>query len=58
MLNQTQTPLDIAFDHGAAAYGDGHLSSSNPYDRELESELFYAWAEGWRHEKNYYEGKL
>ncbi|WP_292913727.1 hypothetical protein [Nitrosomonas sp.] len=53
-----QAPVDIAFDLGAAAYGGGYPSSSNPYDREMEAELFRAWADGWRHERNYYERKL
>lgn len=53
-----QTPVDIAFDLGAVAYSGGYPISSNPYDRELEAELFDAWADGWRHERNYYEGKL
>lgn len=53
-----QTPVDIAFDLGAVAYGEGSASSSNPYDREQEADLFTAWADGWRHERNYYEGKL
>ena len=53
-----QSPIDIAFDLGAEAYGDCYTSSSNPYDREQQAELFIAWADGWRHEKNYYEGKL
>lgn len=58
MNTMNQSEIDIAFDLGAAAYGTGCPSSSNPYDREREAELFQAWADGWRHEKNYYEGKL
>ncbi|MDE2430000.1 MAG: hypothetical protein KGM99_14845 [Burkholderiales bacterium] len=53
-----KSQIDIAFDLGAAAYSGGFASSSNPYDRETESELFWAWDEGWLHERNYYEGKL
>lgn len=60
-----QSPINIAFDLGAAAYGGGFELNSNPYDREQEADLFTAWADlftawadGWRHERNYYEGKL
>jgi len=60
MTNQLlkQLPVYIAFDLGAAAYGGGFELNSNPYDREQEADLFTAWADGWRHERNYYEGKL
>ena len=53
-----QSPIDIAFDLGATAYGDGYTSSSNPYDREQQAELLRACADGWRHEKKYLEWEL
>lgn len=54
----TQTPVDIAFDLGVAAYEGGFSKKENPYDKESERCEFDAWNSGWDHERNYYEGKL
>jgi len=51
-----QREIEIAENIGAQSYRDGETMDSNPYNKATE--LHAAWNQGYRHEKNYYEGKL
>ena len=57
-MSVNQSEIDAAFELGAVAYLEGKPMDSNPCAKELSPELHAAWNQGWRHEKNYYEGKL
>lgn len=50
-----QNMPDIAFDLGASAYSEGIFLNENPYSKELEPELHKLWADGWKHEREYWE---
>lgn len=53
-----QSEIDRAHKAGAEAYLLDKSMDSNPYDKSANPEAHASWNEGWRHEKNYYEGKL
>lgn len=50
-----QNREDIAFDLGASAYCESVPLNENPYSKELEPQLHKAWADGWKHEREYWE---
>ena len=54
----SQAEIDLAQKRGAEAYLLDKPMDSNPYDKAANPEAHEAWNQGWRHEKNYYEGKL
>jgi len=37
-----------AYDTGYDAYWEGAEDAENPYDAELEADVFKSWEEGWR----------
>lgn len=53
-----QREIEIAENLCAQSYRDGETIDSNPYDKSANPEAHAAWNQGYRHEKNYYEGKL
>jgi len=40
---------------GAEAYRNGESFNSNPFDRDKKPDLFHAWANSWKHEREYWE---